>query len=344
MSAGDRAGIVNQRVPLPPPPMRHRVGGINDYEDVGVRVRCDLLELLGPEWSFAGKRALDFGCGAGRVLRHFLEEGQVGEFHGCDIDAESIDWLREHLSPPLHVFVNGEAPPLDRPDGCFDLIWAASVFTHITDHWSAWLLELHRVLKEDGLLIATFLGPGMCEPLDQDEWDAERIGMNVLRYGQGWDLGGPLVFLSPWWIAEHWGRAFEIVELREAGFGRPDDRTAGHGVVLLRRKAKRPTQEDLERIEPHEEREIAAVRHNIRQLHAESQTFYNLWHAAQHERGDNGEQHAERERLRQALETVQTSRSWRITRPLRDAADIARRLRSRPLGALPRRWRRTSQE
>jgi hypothetical protein len=31
------------------------------------------------------------------------------------------------------------------------------VFTHITEHWSAWLLELRRVLKPDGLLLASFL-------------------------------------------------------------------------------------------------------------------------------------------------------------------------------------------
>lgn len=328
MRADDGAGIVDDRVPLPPPALRHRVGGIDDYEQVGPRVRSDLVELLPPDWSFEGKHVLDFGCGAGRVLRHFLGEAQVAEFHGCDIDGDSIDWLRAQLSPPLQVFQNGEAPPLPRPDGYFDLIWAASVFTHVTDHWSAWMVELHRVLKDGGLLIASFLGPGMSDALAQEEWQGDRIGMNVLRYGQGWDQGGPLVFLSPWWIEEHWGRAFEILELREAGFGSPHDRDAGHGVVLLRRKAERPSQEALERIHPKEPREIAALRHNIRQLHAESQMFEDQCQSslAGHEGG--GVRGGELETLR----TIQASRSWRITSPLRHAGAIARSLRS---GARP---------
>ncbi len=46
-------------------------------------------------------------------------------------------------------------------DGSFDLIWAVSVFTHLAETWSAWLLELHRVLKPGGILLATFMGEGM---------------------------------------------------------------------------------------------------------------------------------------------------------------------------------------
>lgn len=60
------------RVPLAPPALRHRVGGIGNYEQVGSLVRDDLIELLPPDWSFESKRILDFGCGAGRVLRHCL--------------------------------------------------------------------------------------------------------------------------------------------------------------------------------------------------------------------------------------------------------------------------------
>src|SRR5436189_225548 len=77
----------------------------------------------------------------------------------------SMAWLQAHLSPALRVFSNAQGPPLPQPDGYFDLIWAISVFTHITDRWSEWLLELHRVLSPSGLLIATFLAPGWYESL-----------------------------------------------------------------------------------------------------------------------------------------------------------------------------------
>jgi SAM-dependent methyltransferase len=78
---------------------------------------------------------LDFGCGPGRTPRHFLDEAEHAEFHGRDIDDRSIAWLSGHLSPPLHVFQNGEAPGLPLPDGFFDLAYGLSVFTHLGEHW-----------------------------------------------------------------------------------------------------------------------------------------------------------------------------------------------------------------
>jgi SAM-dependent methyltransferase len=122
----------------------------------------------------------------------------------------SVEWVRSTLVPPMHVFVNGETPPLPFPDAHFDLIWAVSVFTHLRDHWADWLVELHRLLTPDGRLVATFLGEGMSESIANEPWDPDRVGMNVLRAWQPWDLGGPSVQHSEWWLREHWGRVFTV--------------------------------------------------------------------------------------------------------------------------------------
>ena len=58
---------------------------------------------------------LDFGCGSGKVMRHFLPEAARCELWGCDIDERSVDWINAELHPPLHAFANGEVPPLDQP-------------------------------------------------------------------------------------------------------------------------------------------------------------------------------------------------------------------------------------
>ncbi len=274
------------QTPYPPIELATRVGELHGadfalYEEIGRNVRAEILGVLPESWTFDGKRVLDFGCGAGRTLRHFLAEAENGSFHGCDIDGPSIAWLEAHLSPPLHVFVNGEEPPLALETESLDLIWAISVFTHISDHWAAWLVELHRLLRDDGLLIATILGPALSE-----EWtgatpdprvgrgqhvaDADRIGMNVLHRGRSWDQGGPAVFLSSWWVEEHWGRAFEILTLREEGFAAAP-RWRGQGVLLARKRPVEITVEELEKVDPRDGREIEALRHNIRQLHHESQ-------------------------------------------------------------------------
>ena len=269
----DAAAALESVAPLPPRPLALRAGVpdcsdvLASYRAVGRDSRTTILELLGSDWSFEGKRVLDFGCGSGKVLRHFLAEARQGELWGCDIDEPSIDWLERELSPPLHVFRNAEAPPLDLPDGRFDLVWSVSVFTHLTDHWAGWLAELHRVLAPGGLAIISFLGGAMYEIWTEDRWDPDRIGMTVLNHGQDWELGGPTVFHSPWWLREHWGRAFEFGALREGDMPRE------HGLVVLRRRPGTVTVAELERIDPREGREIAALRHQARLLQRESSSL-----------------------------------------------------------------------
>ena len=148
------------------------------YETSGRARKRAILDALPEGYSFEARRVLDFGCGAGRVLRQFLPEAQSAEFWGCDVHASTIAWLGENLSPPLQFYVNDE-PPMPHSDGYFDLVYAISVFTHITGDWSAWLTELHRVLKPDGLLVATFMGPAT--------W--ERAAQATCGGGPAWDGG-----------------------------------------------------------------------------------------------------------------------------------------------------------
>ena len=75
-----------------------------------------------------------------------------------------------------------------------------------------------------------------------------------------------MVFHSPWWVRAHWGRAFEILDYRSSGFGADpeagDDRST-QGYALMRRRAVDATTEMLERTQPGEPREAAALSHNL---------------------------------------------------------------------------------
>jgi SAM-dependent methyltransferase len=196
---------------------------------------------------------------------------EVAEFVGCDVHAPSISWAQENLNLPAQLIVADPDPPQRFPGDHFDLIWALSVFTHLTDNWAEWLCELHRVLGRDGLLLATFHGEGTWDILSaepwKEEWDEDRIGMNVVQPYLSWDDGGPGVFHSRWWLEAHWGRAFEVVEVRTSGF---DSKVGeGHGTALLRKKEGQPTAEELKRPQPDEPREYLALRHNVSQLSLE---------------------------------------------------------------------------
>jgi SAM-dependent methyltransferase len=318
-------------IPFPPIELANRVGSLAEmddpwahYEGLGRQAKRKILEVLPEDWSFEGKRLYDFGCGAGRTLRHFFEEAQVSEFYGSDIDGRSTRWLRENLSPPFHVFVNDVTPPLPFESGSLDLVYAVSVFTHLANTWSAWLLELHRVLADDGLAIFTFIGPGASRWITEEPWDEDTIGMNVLKPGQSFDFGGPMVLHSEWWIRAHWGRAFEILDLQLRGFGA--EPPEGQGVVLLRKRPVSLTTVDIELPEPGEPRELAASQRHVQQLTHELVEFRAAHdHLAAAWTGEQAaREKAERRaaELQASLDRVAASRSWRLTAPLRSAAAL----------------------
>jgi SAM-dependent methyltransferase len=244
------------RAPLPPAVLAERVVTAGDpdpvatLDAVGSAARATVLGLLPVGWSWEGRRVLDFGCGPGASLRHFMAEAHSAQFYGCDIHAPSIAWVEEHLCPPVRAFVNGDSPPLPLPDGSLDLVFAMAVFGHITDQWSAWLRELHRVLADDGLVIATVMGAGMSLRVAGEPWSEERVGMNVFNSGAGFEDGGqgPMVLHSPWWIRSHWGRIFDVAEIID------DGRPGRHAVVKLFKRPGNVSLEELERPDPTEQR------------------------------------------------------------------------------------------
>jgi SAM-dependent methyltransferase len=265
-------------VPIPPFELSARMmhgGGLEaaraEYLERGEETRGLLERVLPEDWSWAGKAVLDFGCGAGRAIRHLAPLAPETELWGSDIDPRCIEWDREHLSPPISFVVNGEAPPLPLPDARFDLVYAISVFTHITRHWAAWLVELDRVLAPGGRIVATFMGEGMYEAVAGEPLDEATVGMSVYQEGQGWDLGGPMVLHSPWWIEEHWGRLFEIERLLPRGFDprSPAPERDDHGAVVLRKASASLGAEELERIDPANPREAAALHREVQHLRAE---------------------------------------------------------------------------
>lgn len=291
-------GMTSSEAPYPPFELATRVHELqsNDlrgylaFEWAGQNTKTELMRLLPEGTSLEGKRILDFGCGAGRTLRHFLPEADAGEIEvwGTDIDVPSIEWLNANLCPPLNAVACGVDPPLPFESGTFGFAWAISVFTHLAGNSAEWLLELHRVLEPGGLLMASFMGEWNSELIAGEKWDPDRIGMNVLRHDQSWAQGGPMIFMSEWWVLEHWGRAFEVVGYSPWFYNQ--------SWLMLRKKDVELTPEEL--LAPADDpREYAALSHNLTQLQREV------------------------EGVREAYES---SLSWRVTEPLRRLRSLRR--------------------
>jgi SAM-dependent methyltransferase len=173
LRAGGGRSLGSDGLPLPPPVMMVRVVGHADadaFERHG-QACAELVRTLVSEQGAeleSMDAILDFGCGCGRVLRqwHDLAGPRVC---GSDYNAELVAWCQENL-PFADTQTNGSRPPLQLGDSEFDLIYAFSVFTHLTEPAQhAWMAELRRVLRPGGLLLFTTKGTSHAEQqLDPD--------------------------------------------------------------------------------------------------------------------------------------------------------------------------------
>jgi SAM-dependent methyltransferase len=147
--------------PVPPAQLRVRIGPTHgDLEtfltsgEQHARLIRSLLAEQGTDPEGASP-LLDFGCGCGRVARHWY--GSAVDLHGCDVNSRMVDWCRSNL--PGRYDVNELEPPLSYEDDSFGLAYLFSVFTHLPEPLQlGWIRELARVLRPGGYLLFSTLG------------------------------------------------------------------------------------------------------------------------------------------------------------------------------------------
>jgi SAM-dependent methyltransferase len=241
-------------VPIPPADVRMFTGSANELGFL--QTGASSYELVHGIWKsqrpgIPMRRVYDFGSGPGRALRYFMRHatGADSGFVGTDVDERAIAWARQEF--PFGQFeVNAKSPPLDFPDAAFDLIYAISVFSHLSlpNHLD-WLRELRRVAAPRALLVLTTLGPHAMRraltesavfdlvhvrrgELEQANDELRGQGFAFIRQPEGHldhDLYG-VTFMDRGFVAREWGKLFHIVEIREAAIDDLQD-----AVVLERR-------------------------------------------------------------------------------------------------------------
>ncbi len=129
---------------------------ISEFLETGVvevRELLSIAEKLG--YPAARFRALDFGCGVGRLTRALA--GHFEECTGVDISAPMVAKARE-LSGPLANcnFILNEEEGLSRfSDDSFDFVLSRLVLQHLpnTRAIESYIREFVRVLRKKGLLV-----------------------------------------------------------------------------------------------------------------------------------------------------------------------------------------------
>ena len=182
-------------------------------------------------------KILDFGCGAGRIIRCFKDLKYWSEIWGVDIDVERILWCQQYLSPPLKFVTTTTFPHLPFEDSYFDIIYAGSVFTHVSDLVEAWLLELKRILCPDGRCYITvrdnhsidiilscspdhwlYRTPMRRELIEfEKERNLRQSGFSLFVTSR--DPGKAQVFYDIDYLQKSWGNYFKIVSINPEAYG-----------------------------------------------------------------------------------------------------------------------------
>jgi SAM-dependent methyltransferase len=130
----------------------------------------------------AALRALEIGCGPGRVMLPMSL--RFGEIHGVDISEEMIRLARERLAcaPNAHAQVNNGADLGAFADDWFDFVYSYAVFQHIPglEIVLGYLRETRRVLKPGGLVRCQINGLPK-SAAGYDTWQGVRVSAVEIR-------------------------------------------------------------------------------------------------------------------------------------------------------------------
>lgn len=232
------AGTDPADAPVPPADWLAGWGGYDVFhwggkQDVGIM--REVVAANGFTFS-AGSRVLELGCSRGRMMRWLCDVAATSEIWGVDVVAEDVTWCHQNLSPPMHFATTTSFPHLPFEDGYFDLVYAGSVFTHISDLADAWVLELRRIVRPGGKLYLTVHdnnsvrilydrghvanNPWWREVMAEYEKVTEKRPLAdfktvvLLRGGPSMEQ----VFYDRDYIQQHWGRYLKYLALREEAY------------------------------------------------------------------------------------------------------------------------------
>ncbi|MGY6553312.1 MAG: class I SAM-dependent methyltransferase [Wenzhouxiangella sp.] len=96
-------------------------------------------------------RVLDFACGYGRLLRFLVHSLPPEQIWASDIQTDAVDYVRDRFG--VKAVPSTAVPEEFQLDQRFDMIWVASLFSHLPESlFQRWLKRLAALLAPGGIL------------------------------------------------------------------------------------------------------------------------------------------------------------------------------------------------
>jgi ubiquinone/menaquinone biosynthesis C-methylase UbiE len=174
----------NPDVVLPPDYMIYESFQMNydNYYNDSLETAKWLISYFEKHIELKNIKILEWGCGPARIIRHLpkLLDSSCKIF-GSDYNHKTIEWCRNNITN-VQFSKNYLQPPLEYKEIFFDIIYATSVFTHLSEEMHyAWMNELIRVCKPNGIIFLTTHGEN-CKPvLTEEEINTFETGNLVVR-------------------------------------------------------------------------------------------------------------------------------------------------------------------
>jgi len=119
------------------------------------------IQLMKENINFAGKEAVDIGCGGG-IYSKALALLNVKNIIAVDFSKEMLKGAAENCKEFENItFLKGDAYNTNLPSSKFDIVLERALIHHLNDLNSCFL-ETHRILKKDGILIVQDRTPDDC--------------------------------------------------------------------------------------------------------------------------------------------------------------------------------------
>jgi SAM-dependent methyltransferase len=152
----------------------------------------EIRRLLFTEDAGEEFEVLDFACGFGRMLRFLALSLSPQQIWASELQADALTFVGENFG--VHTLASHADPSRFDPDRHFDMIWVASLFSHLPETlFHAWIGRLISLLKPNGILCFSVRDVSQLPPATQlppggflYDRSSENASLDSEIYGTTW--------------------------------------------------------------------------------------------------------------------------------------------------------------